>query len=333
LIEILPAFALTSHPQKKEDTMKLNPNRLCHVVAALAMTKVLSQASIVYFSGPAFTFQSVQNEPPAATLDLDQDGNVDFIFQFGYFICTADVPTSACSAPFYVLPSGTNRMLARSSQATVLPFGAGIGPNAPTNSGWTRPDQSVTVESYFLSPRYGTRGYGGPLTDKGVGYLGVRFYAADGLHYGWVRMVRAGPDFGPTVMDWAYETQPDTAVAAGLVDSNSGSRQFLVDFPQANGPADEPGGIGSLILTGTRLRCEITLVGAFGSAELGRVGPARAHSRPLASLGPPLVVKTNYTAFFRDVHFSRGDLTRLLRGGIEVTIDGGVLTGRISELK
>lgn len=312
--------------------MKLNL-KFWQVVAVLGLTSVMSQASIVYFSGPAFTFQSVENEPPASALDLDQDGSVDFIFQFGYFICTADVPTSGCSAPFYVMPSGTNAMLSRFSQATVLPSGASIGQAAPTNAAWTRPDQVATVESYFISQRYATRGYAGALTDKGVGYLGVRFYAADGLHYGWVRVVRAGPDFGPTVVDWAYETRTDTAVAAGLVDSNSGSRQFVVDFQQANGPADEPGGIGSLILTGSRLRCEITLAGAFGSAELDRVGPARSHSRPLASLGPPLVVKTNYTAFFRDVPFSKGDLTHLVRGGVEVTIDGGVLTGRISELK
>jgi len=317
--------------KSKVQKITLGGAALCLIAAATAQ----SLATIAYISGPGFAFQSVENDPPGASLDLNQDGIVDFNFQSGYFLCTADVPSSACSVPFYVIGSDTNSLLGRFSQATILPFGAPIGLPG-TNTNWVPPDRSgeqgatVTVADYFLSPRYGTRGYGGPLVNPGVGYLAVRFSAADGPHYGWIRVLLPGPDFGPDVVDWAYETQPNTPIAAGLIASTSQSRQFLVAFQR---PEGTQAGTGSLILTDGQLRCELTLAGAFVSADLDRSGPARSQSRPIASLGLPVVSRTNYTAFFRDIPVSRGDVIQLLRGALEINIDGGSVVGRISELK
>ena len=67
-----------------------------------------------------------------------------------------------------------------------------------------------------------TSGWSGPFIVPGGGYLGVRFYAADGLHYGWIHALLAVPegdtnslDGTPLITDWAFETRPNTAIIAG----------------------------------------------------------------------------------------------------------------------
>jgi len=292
---------------------------------ALAATVATAsgQDTIAYFSGPSFTFGGWEYE--GTSLDLDRNSSPDFNFQWGPFICTADVPTSGCSSSFYVLALNTNAMLHRLSEVTMLCYGETISSATSSNTTWDDPDNYSRAAGYFFSPRYGTRGYNGPAISSGVGYLGVRFMAADGLHYGWIRLRAPNvAEFGPAVVDWAYEARPNTPIHAGDIDSSNSSQQFTVDFPD--------GDSGSLILSDDQLRCELTLNGQFASAKLIGPAPARAKEKPIADLGQPLVARTNYTSFFRDVTLSRGDMTKLLRGALSVSIDDGTVVGQILPL-
>ena len=292
------------------------------VLFASGISSTHGQSTIVYFHGPSQTFQYEPSEPTDGAIDLNADGTPDFSFQLGYFICTADVPVSACSGPYYVLALGTNAILSQPfNQATVLRFGAGIGSAPPTNSTWNNSQQGATVTIQFFSARYATSGLYGPLADVGVGYVGVRFYAVDGLHYGWVRL-RTYPFV--TVVDWAYESRPNTPIRAGIIGSASESLQFIVAFPD--------GGSGSLILTGDQLRSELALNGQFFSAKLAGPAPAHAKANPIAELGHPLVGKPDYTSFFRDVALKHGEVKKLLRGGVFVSVDDGAVVGEISPL-
>lgn len=278
------------------------------------------QDTIVYFSEPSFRFQAEPSEPD---LWWSVGDSLAFSFRFGPFLCTADVPTSGCSAPYYVVGFGTNAILRRSSQAAMLPFGAWIDSLPPTNSTWSDQGQSASVATYYFSPRYNTSGMSGPLIDVGVGYLGIRFYLADGLHYGWVRL-RSAPIVA--VVDWAYEGRPNTPIRAGVIGSGGESLQFTVNF---QGPNNTLAHAGTFILTGASLRGELTLAGLFSSADIAGPAPARARVKPFASLGQPLARRTDFTSFLGEATLSHAEIIHLLRGADHVWVDGGVVQGRI----
>lgn len=65
-------------------------------------------------------------------------------------------------------------------------------------------------------PDFGLMGAGSWLQVTN-GYLGVSVSAADGLHYGWVRMTVSGDYPYAVIHDWAYESQPGVEIAAGVV--------------------------------------------------------------------------------------------------------------------
>ena len=305
---------------------------LMAVWLAAAVTNARGQATIIYASGPSFPFQPELGEPSGADLDLDQDGTVDFSFRLGPFIG----PTSlvgfpgggGASAPFYVFAlAGNSVLLQRSSQATILPFGALIGGLTPFGSTWSHSDQTATVATYFIS-QYSRSGLFGPLADVGVGYLAVRRDATDGVHYGWVRL-RIAPEVA--VVDWAYEARPNTPIRAGIIGSNGESLQFTVNFPGPKTTLTDR--IGTFILTGDKLRGELTFADSFSSANIGGPAPATAKAKPFASLGQPLTRRTNFTSFLGDVTLSRSQIIHLLRGGDYVSIDSGAIVGGISPLR
>ena len=286
-----------------------------------SLTIFLCAAQVTYSSGPSQHFFYEPAEASDGSLDLNRDGLPDFSFHLPYFLCTADVPTSACTGPYQVLPLGTNAVLSQGHLATILGFGAQIGENSLPSWRLQNPAQVVT---HYFSERYRSNGLFGPLAEVGVGYLGVRFYAADGVHYGWVRL-RLAPFV--SVVDWAYEQQPNVPICAGTIGSFSESLQFSVNFRGANGPP--PGSIGSFILTGNTLRGELTLAGLFSSAHIAGPAPARAQAKPWTSLGDPLVARSNFTSFLGDTTLSEGQIRQLLRGAMYVSLDGGRAVGQI----
>jgi hypothetical protein len=169
-----------------------------------------SQSTIAYTAGPAF---QVPAEWFPASLDLDRDGLADFSFVASALICTMDVPASACTWSFFVSTLHTNALVEQGGYATVLPAGEWIRDVAPSNGVWSGGESStVSLLTYFWSPRFGTSESRGPLAAFNEGYLGVRFHATDGLHYGWVHVRR---DFAPVIVDWAYEARPGVGLRAG----------------------------------------------------------------------------------------------------------------------
>jgi hypothetical protein len=208
---------------------------------------------------------------------------------------------------------------------TTFSFGSGgflIGlPGGPTNA--------VLVTNTLPY----TSAWGGTLGQLGVGYLGVRFHQADGLHYGWIRVHLPSRDpvlagtvlFGTAVVDWAYESQPDTPIQAGAMGDGNGALPLRIDLAPA-----QPEAAGSFILIGDVLRVELNLAGQFTVAALRGPAPARAHVRPIATLGMPLVSGANYSSFFRELVLSRSEVNQLLRGGLYFSVQDGALIGRIA---
>lgn len=181
----------------------------------LGSRTVSAQDSVRYTAGPSFSFPA---DGDLVSIDLDRDGEADFSFSGGLFLCTTDIPVSGCTTSFSVIPQGTNSLLCNGSQLAVMPAGGMIGPSS-TNGTWTA-YASATLANYSFSPRFGTSGWGGPLNALKEGYFGVRFQGVAGQHYGWVRARMAETNsvtFSPEILDWAFESQPDTAIKAGAM--------------------------------------------------------------------------------------------------------------------
>lgn len=145
---------------------------------------------------------------PPVDLDLNQDGNADVSLAMGVPICTMDIPTSFCSQPAYVGMSGSNALLVQGSYAARIPSGEWIGGTPFSNTAWSAA-APIHLYLFWHSPRDGTSGAYGPIGEAGEGYVGVRFSADDGEHYGWIYFE------GWSVIDWAYESRPNHPIRAG----------------------------------------------------------------------------------------------------------------------
>jgi hypothetical protein len=303
------------------------------LLSLICLTATSAQSVIVYSRGPA-------SQPPplyiplSQNVDLDRDGVDDFVFPVGPMIITMDVPTSFSDMPFYVGAAGTNEFLVSGYYASVQSFGALVGGEPPPGAAWSTPAFSALLTDQWWS-LYGNDiggqlvhfGWGGPLGVSGVGYLGVRFYQTDGLHYGWIRVLLNLP----VVVDWAYETRPNKPIRAGDIDSTRDSVQFTVEFltpqPRPRHPAQVVG-TGSLILTGNTLRGELSLAGQFSSAQILDPNHRRAADRLVSDFGQPLVSTADHTAFFHDATLTRLQVNQLLHGAYYVSIDHGALAAR-----
>lgn len=237
--------------------------------------------------------------------------------------------------PFHVQAAGTNEFLVSGYYSSVQSFGAWIAGDPPSRAAWSTPGASALLTDQWWS-LYGRdtgaqivhSGWNGPLAVSGVGYLGVRFYQPDGLHYGWIRALLNSP----MVVDWAYETRPNTPIRAGDIDSTKDSIQFTVEFltphPRPRHPAQVVG-TGSLILTGNTLHAELSPAGQFSSAQILDPNHRRPTDRLVSHLGQPLVSTSDHTAFFHDVTLTRSQVNQLLHGEYVVSLDGGALSARI----
>lgn len=195
---------------------------------ALWIQAAHGQSTIAYFNGPSFPVPAMYG---SKGVDFDGDGTPEFVFWSHGSICTADVPTSACYWPFNVGSAVTNSLLA-GDYALVQSAGALIGSHAPEGATWrtTQPYGITLVASWWslhgriINEQTVHSGWDGSLGALTNGYLGVRFSLQDSLHYGWIRVrlpssetgIEGFPiEFAPVVVEWAFETRPNTSIVAG----------------------------------------------------------------------------------------------------------------------
>ncbi len=111
------------------------------------------------------------------------------------------------------------------SDAIALAGGTEIGPGLTyenPNVGWHNDDNARGYATLGYGYVIGATGFeagdfvpegGDPRNDH---IMGVRFERDGQIHYGWVEVATTG-FFGLWVNRWAYETEPNTAIAAGVV--------------------------------------------------------------------------------------------------------------------
>lgn len=155
------------------------------------------------------------------SLDINNDGVVDFIVRSESPLATFNVPSSGSASGFRFDAAGTNQFLV-SDYAFVQPAKSLISSNSPTGANWSHPGASALLTSRWIRKNGDTTstGWNGSLGDLKEGFLGVRFYATDGLHYGWVfvRLPKSGDDpwapMSPIIVSWAFETVANIFVTA-----------------------------------------------------------------------------------------------------------------------
>jgi len=314
----------------------------------IGLTAASGRDTIAYSSGPSF---QIPSESVPGSIDLNRDGIPDLFFWSPGQVSIMNFPSSVWIWPFDVGAVGTNQMLIVGYDAFLQSFGAEIGGDAPSGAAWSTPSFYAGLTALWwnsagqvINGQIVYDGWSGALGDLGVAYLGVRFYAANGTRYGWVRVrlpnLELGPgglplELAPAIVDWACETRPNKPIRAGDIDSTRESVQFTVEFltprPGPRHPAQVVG-TGSFILTGNTLRGELSLAGQFSSAQILDSNHPRATERLVSDFGQPLVSTSGHTAFFHDATLTPSQFIQLLHGACCVTIDDGALAARILPL-
>jgi hypothetical protein len=168
-------------------------------------------------------------------VDLNQDGAIDFHLD-GSTGCTLSIPGHCWSS--YTIQGfndpydwdqgfNGNGILTSGALAASLTQGTPISGNVPGVE-WLDGFGSLFIEGLTFD----TETLSNPRPERPrFGYLGARFSATDGTHYGWMRVLlepwweppyqSGGYVFHlqrwPEVFDWAYESLPDTPIVAGAV--------------------------------------------------------------------------------------------------------------------
>jgi hypothetical protein len=185
----------------------------CRTAAALAVLCLLAapclgQGTIAYVNaGTNFgTFQG-----GTLPVDLNGDGSNDFTFVSTRRDFTVDTPS--LNAVIAVLPGGADL----GGWAVPLLAGYPIGSTITNNLIWYQTTQTPSGPLPALLTSCLDAGCIGLFTGQNA-YMGVRFQAADGLHYGWMRLELpfVGVN-GGYIREWGYDTRPDALILAGAV--------------------------------------------------------------------------------------------------------------------
>jgi hypothetical protein len=183
-----------------------------------------AQSTIAYFDGPAFHI-TLDTTP---SIDFGWPGQGDIAFGCVFFSPNIDtnstgltnVQSSGITGEYYVAPLDSNNVLCTNYDVLIMPAGTLIGAVTSSNVEWSASEGATLVSEFiaFGNPPV-TSWYGTLAARPEAGFLGVRLQVQNEWHYGWVQAQlqtnAASGDIGPIIVDWAYETRPNTFIVAG----------------------------------------------------------------------------------------------------------------------
>ena len=193
------------------------------IILALALVLAASiQAhaqGIAYFSYGAGIDLGGRLPRKEFSMDLNSDGVNDFRF----------VGETPFSGGLYLEPQNQNKVLgypedrfASLYRVVRLDSGAIVSSTAGPNLEWVgyRPQPRSSVTGPYLLSCLNSRECTGEFAPTAFsateGFLGIQFFAADGLHYGWIRVLGGYYNDG-RILDYAYNTVPGQSISAGAV--------------------------------------------------------------------------------------------------------------------
>ena len=176
---------------------------------------------IVYFSYGAGI--RVGDGLPITELPMDLDGNgtADFRFLGGNPLAGLGFTLEAQNQNKLLgYPTNPGDLAISDYGARRLNLGAVVSSVPAAGSDWfgKKPNPNTSNVGLYLISCFGDCGgdFARANSMQTEGYVGVQFFAADGLHYGWIR-VRGGNSNDGRILDYAYNTVPGQGIAAGAV--------------------------------------------------------------------------------------------------------------------
>jgi hypothetical protein len=196
---------------KKTTPQKLSKRLANYGALSLALAGIAdANGQIIYTPLNATT--NANNDP--IEIDLDNDGTFEFDIRLKYTVNLDLNPNSLITGA-----SALGDPTGGSEGNYVYPFalnsGYSIGPisSSTSNNAWSNYNrQSMVFNNCTTSgPSYAQFGCN-PGVDK---FLGLRFLIDGNTHYGWARLNITDLPNNWTLVDYAYEDTPDTAIMAG----------------------------------------------------------------------------------------------------------------------
>lgn len=162
-------------------------------------------------------------------LDLNNDGQVDFIFSN-----TAKAGFAYRNDHLLVITSGTNQIFVRRHATSALPAGVSVGAATSFEGGervMVYADAAFDTSDVCL----------GQWKNANDRYLGFKFSIDGEVHFGWARLTAKcqGYKADGALTGYAYETVAGKAIVTGQTEEKS-------DGEQSAAPASETGSLGML---------------------------------------------------------------------------------------
>ena len=281
-------LTLTPSPGFGEHTMK-------HALLLLSLIATQAQAQIIYTDViPDATYTGTND---TCSLDVDNDGNIDFLIVQSTVNAPCPGGPAACAATntrprswVRITPQGTNSVVTTASFASQLPQGQAI----TSASAWNNASDQVLITQGapfcglfgMVNPQWACRqgGYTGSWLDSASvaspKFLGLRFDSAGSTYYGWARLSIPGNGARFTLKDYAYSGLPDAginagetqcAIPSGLSVSNVDSNTVILTWQSTTTDTfnlrHRPTGAATWSVIGTITGTTYTLAGLAGCTE------------------------------------------------------------------
>jgi len=266
-----------------------------HTLLLLSVITTQAQAQIIYTDViPDATYTGSTD---TCSLDLDNDGNIDFLIVQNTVNAPCPVgPSPSCAATntrprswVKITPQGTNAVVNAASFAAQLSEWQAIAPASAWN---TASDQVLLNQGPPVCGVFGPQnqwacrrgGYGGAWLDSvsvaSPRFLGLRFESAGSTFYGWARLSIPGNGTRFTLKDYAYHGLPEAGITAGEtqcaipfvsavnnVDSNTVNLTWGSSTTDTFNLRYRPTGAATWSVIGTITETTFTLAGLAGCTE------------------------------------------------------------------
>jgi len=214
-----------------ENNIKVRLTSYAAVAGVVIATGSNVNAQVVY-SGVKDTLVTGHLTP--FELDLDGDSQADF--KFGIWLQSLSYNYNSAYIKQERSGSYLNSWM---EKGNVQAVGEGLmisnyGYVGSGTLNWAYSGNSWNLASYVISA-------GSPVGFAGAGdqFIGLRFWIGADLHYGWARVNIPTLSNKIKIVDWAYESTPGKAIAAGILETNltaadtvHGSFDVAIDFSQ-----------------------------------------------------------------------------------------------------
>lgn len=223
--------------KRRQDKTKLAAKMAAYAATALsALTVAYPASATVVHNGPHNVIVPVNGN---VTINLDEDTNNDFRFSLTTKANTWSLSATGLNSGQFIAYKGVEN----------LSSGYSIKNTLGKDHHWISAPNSVAGSSSY--------GGFGQFTNT-PGYMGVRFHTAQcrrtNWNYGWISIEADGSDGKPgtvQIVDWAYESDCNTAIKAGATTSSPTTPPKPVSVPTL----DEWGMLAlATLLSGTAIR-------------------------------------------------------------------------------